>query len=232
MRSHSSRFSILLAVPAMALAAPLAAISQDAAPADMAPLPIKLPKAVFAGTPKDRPAGTNMEPPAKTARPVPLAPKGVQNLAFQKKVTSSSPPFNGDLELITDGDKEAREGRTVTLKPKVQWVQIDLGASRPLSYVLFWHYHMEPVVFHDVIVQVSNDPDFLDGVTTLFNNDVDNSAGLGIGRDREYWETYEGKLVDAKGAKARYVRLYSKGSTYEDPLNRYTEVEVWGLPNK
>ena len=91
---------------------------------------------------------------------------------------------------------------------------------------------MEPVVFHDVVVQVSNDPDFIEGVTTLFNNDQDNSAGLGIGKDREYFETSEGKLIDAKGVKARYVRLYSRGSTYNDPLNRYTEVEVFGLPPK
>jgi hypothetical protein len=86
------------------------------------------------------------------------------------------------------------------------------------------------VVFHSVIVQVSDDPNFIDGVTTLFNNDQENAAGLGIGKDREYFETYEGKLIDAKGIKARYVRLYSKGSTYQDPLNRYTEVEVYGLP--
>jgi hypothetical protein len=79
-------------------------------------------------------------------------------------------------------------------------------------------------------VQVSNDPQFIEGVTTLFNNDQTNAAGLGIGKDREYFETNEGKLVETKGVKARYVRLYSKGSTYQDPLNRYTEVEVWGLP--
>lgn len=217
----------------LALPAFTATLLAQAPKADeMEPLPIKLPKAVFIGTPKAQPPGTNIEPPAKTARPVPLAPKGCVNLALNKKVTSSSVAYSGSLELITDGDKEAREGRTVTLKPKLQWVQIDLGATRPLYYLLFWHYHADPIVVHDVIVQVSNDPEFVDGVTTLFNNDVDNSAGMGVGRDREYWETNEGKLVDAKGTKARYVRLYSRGSTYEDPLNRYTEVEVWGLPAK
>jgi hypothetical protein len=81
-----------------------------------------------------------------------------------------------------------------------------------------------------VIVQVSNDPAFVEGVKTLYNNDQDNSAGIGIGKDREYFETNEGRLIDAKGISARYVRLYSKGSTYRDPLNRYTEVEVFGLP--
>ena len=86
--------------------------------------------------------------------------------------------------------------------------------------------------FADVGKQVSDDPKFVDGDKTLFNNDQDNIAGLGIGKDREYFETNEGKLIDAKDIKARYVRLYSRGSTHRDPLNRYTEVEVYGLPGK
>jgi len=39
----------------------------------------------------------------------------------------------------------------------------------------------------------------------------------------------EGLLVDAKGVRGRYVRLYSNGNTV-DELNRYTEVAVYGLP--
>ncbi len=198
----------------------------------LAPLPLKLPKAVFTGTPRDSPAGTSVDMKPQAPRPTPVAPKGTINLALNKKVTSSAAPFSGSLEVITDGNKEVGEGTAVELKPRVQWVQIDLGASSPLYYILAWHYHGEPIVFHSVVVQVSNDPNFIDGVTTLFNNDQTNAAGLGIGKDREYFETFEGKLVDAKGIKARYVRLYSKGSTYQDPLNRYTEVEVYGLPTK
>ncbi|HEY3285274.1 MAG TPA: discoidin domain-containing protein [Armatimonadota bacterium] len=198
----------------------------------MVPMGITLPKPVFAGTPSDAPPGTTVEKPSKKPRPIPLVPKGTVNLALNKKVTSSAAPFEGSLDLITDGNKEAREGTAVELKPRLQWVQIDLGASSPLSYILIWHYHMQPIVCHDVVVQVSDDRDFIEKVTTLFNNDQDNSAGLGVGKDREYFETNEGKLVDAKGIKARYVRLYSKGSTHTDPLNRYTEVEVWGQPAK
>ena len=197
---------------------------------EMVPLQLKLPKPVFTGTPSDIPPGTTVEKLSGKPRPIPLVPKGTVNLALHKKVTSSKAPFSGSLDLITDGDKEAREESVVELKPKLQWVQIDLGASHPLYDIVVWHYHSEPVVFHSVIVQVSDDPAFIDGVTTLFNNDQDNSAGLGIGRDREYFETYEGKLIPAKGIKARYVRLYSRGSSFRDPLNRYTEVEVWGQP--
>ena len=39
----------------------------------------------------------------------------------------------------------------------------------------------------------------------------------------------EGKLIDAKGVKGRYVRLYSKGNT-TNKLNHYIEVEVFGKP--
>ena len=199
---------------------------------DRVPLPIVLPKPAFAGTPQDIPPGTTVEKPSGKPRPVPLVPKGTTNLALHKRVTSPKPPFSGSLDQITDGDKEAKETSIVEVKPGLQWVQIDLGTPCKLFYVAVWHQHTEPVVFHKVIVQVSDDPNFIDGVTTLYNNDQDNSAGLGIGRDREYFETSEGRLVDAKATTARYVRLYSKGSTYRDPLNRYTEVEVWGLPGR
>ncbi len=220
-------FGVWSAVPIILAAAcgPVAA-RQEAT----IPLPLKLPRPVFAGTPKEVPAGTTVEKPSGKPRPIPQVPAGTINLALKKKVTASKAPFGGSLELITDGNKEAREGTAVELQPRLQWVQVDLGASCELHYVVFWHFHMEPVVYHDVIVQLSNDPDFIDGVTTIFNNDQDNTAGLGIGKDREYFETSEGKLVAAKGIKARYARFYSRGSTYNDPLNRYTEIEIYGLP--
>jgi hypothetical protein len=201
---------------------------------DKIPLPIKLPRPVFAGTASNLTAEqmTKIEKPTGKPRPIPLVPKGTTNIALHKKVTSSSRPVSGPLEKITDGDKEATEEGVIELKTKLQWVQIDLGAASPLFYVAVWHSHLEPVVFHSVVVQVSNDPQFIDGVTTLFNNDQENLSGLGVGKDREYFESSEGKLIDAKGIKARYVRLYSNGSTYRDPLNRYTEVEVYGLSAK
>ena len=78
-------------------------------------------------------------------------------------------------------------------------------------------------------MQVSDDPTFKTGVTTLFNNDANNDLGFGAGKDYAYIETYEGKLIDAKGVKGRYVRLYSNGNT-TNKLNHYIEVEVFGKP--
>jgi hypothetical protein len=106
-------------------------------------------------------------------------------------------------------------------------VQIDLGKMSQLAALVLWHFHQEGRVYRDVVVQVAEDPDFIMGVVTLFNNDDDNSSGLGAGKDKEYLETYEGKLLDGKGAKGRYVRLYSNGNTSSD-ANHYIEVEVYG----
>ena len=83
-----------------------------------------------------------------------------------------------------------------------------MDADRPrcpaeLAAVWVWHYHSQKRAYHDVIVQVSNDPEFASGVTTLFNNDFDNSAQLGKGNDKPYVESRFGKLVDAKGTKAQ-----------------------------
>ena len=64
-----------------------------------------------------------------------------------------------------------------------------------------------------------------------FNNDQANDSGLGAGTDKGYVESNEGKLIEVKGIKARYVRSYTQGNTVDD-LNQVTEVEVWGLPAK
>jgi len=76
---------------------------------------------------------------------------------------------------------------------------------------------------------VASDPDFISDVQTVFNNDDDNSSGLGVGSDMNYVETSEGKLIDIvnKGVKGQYVRLYSMGNNSNDQ-NHYLEVEVYG----
>jgi hypothetical protein len=200
--------------------------------AKLVPLELKLPKPAFKGTPTNVPPGTNLEAPRKGPRPPLLVPTGLQNVARGKPVTSSdNDPIIGKLELVTDGDNEAKEGSYVELGPGRQYVQIDLKQKCAIHAVLFWHYHGSARVYHDVLVQVADDADFIENVRTLFNNDHDNSSGLGLGGDKEYWDTYEGKLIDAKGVTARYVRLYSKGNTADDQ-NHYTEVEVYGRPAK
>jgi len=113
--------------------------------------------------------------------------------------------------------------------PYSEHVTIDLEEPCEIYAILLWHWHMQARVYFDVVVQIADDADFITNVRTVFNNDIDNSAGLGVGSDRHYVETHEGKLIDVKGRRARYVRLYSNGNQANE-LNHYTEVEVWGRP--
>src|SRR5580698_3897349 len=189
----------------------------------------QLPKPLFVGTPVPLNV-PNLEPPTKGKRPDFMVPASTLNLAKGKKVTASdSNPVVGTLDLVTDGDKAGDEGSWVELGPGKQWVQIDLAKSANVYAVLVWHFHSQARVYRDVVVQVSNDPTFKSGVTTIFNNDFKGELGAGAGKDLNYVETYQGKLIDAKGANGRYVRLYSNGNT-TNKLNDYIEVEVWGKP--
>jgi len=216
---------------AIAKDAPQAAKKEVKASTKLVPLPFKLPKPMFVGTPQNFRV-KHLQKPLGKPRPPFYAPEGTKLISLHKPVTSTDDmPIIGELDMITDGDKEGADGSFVELGPFLQSVTIDLQKEYEIYAILFWHYHQQARVYYDVIVQVSNDPDFKKGVVTLFNNDIDNSAGFGVGKDMHYVETAEGKLVDAKGVHGRYVRLYSNGNTNND-LNHYIEVEVWGKPIK
>jgi hypothetical protein len=199
----------------------------------LVPIEIKLPRPAFETTPRIGPPGfdtSRLKIGDGKPRPPFMAPAGVKNVALGKPVAASDEePIIGDPEQVTDGDKEAGDGSYVEFGPMTQWVQLDLGAKHEVFAVVVWHYHGDLRIYHDVIIQIAEDPDFIAGVETIFNNDHDNSSGLGLGDDYEYFETHEGLLVDAGGVQTQYVRLYSNGNT-TDEMNRYAEVEVYGLP--
>ena len=208
-------------LPLLLLAAP--AFCAD----EKVPLPLELPKPLFVGTPV--PINVpNLEKPSGARRAPFLAPVGTANLARGKAVAASDTyPVIGEISFVTDGEKDGSDGTFVEFGPGLQWVQIDLGATATLHAIVCWHFHAQARVYHDVVVQVSDDAAFKAGVHTIFNNDADNSSSLGAGKDPAYVETSEGRLIDAKGVRARYVRLYSNGNTTNE-LNHYVEVEVFG----
>ena len=222
-----NRQTIVCALAAGVMLAPLSA-GQEPGKEE---LKLQLPKPMFIGTPTNI-KSANLEVITGKPRGPFFVPVGTRLLSLNRPVRSSDvQPVIGELEMVTDREKEGGDGYFVELGPGKQWVQIDLGASFALHAILAWHYHTQARVYRDVIVQVSDDKDFLTGVTTAFNNDHDNTSGLGIGRDKEYVEVAEGRLIDPKGARGRYVRLYSRGNTAND-LNHYVEVEVYGTPAK
>ena len=185
-----------------------------------------LPPERIEGTPKPFTAPNLEQVPTKMQDF--FVPAGTVLLSNSKKVTSSdTSPIIGTLALVTDGDKDAGEGYFVELQDGLQWVQIDLEQSVPLYAIWVWHFHSQQRAYNDVIVQISDDPAFKTGVTTVFNNDYDGTAKMGKATDNPYVETRFGKIINAKGTKGRYVRLYSMGNTSNE-MNHYVEVEVFG----
>jgi hypothetical protein len=232
MRATDSKWRPFL-THAILTAAFACGVPGHAAETETAPLPLKLPLPTLKGTPEDLPKGAHIEPLADKPRPPFLAPKGARNVALNKKVTSSDRnPITGQLSQITDGDKEAFDDRVVEMRKGVQWVQVDLGEACEIYAVVIWHDHRVIQAFRSVVVQAADDPDFTENVTVLFNNDIENIAGLGIGSDRQYFETLQGKLIPAKNSlRTRYLRFYSRGSN-SSALNCYQEIEVYGQPVK
>jgi hypothetical protein len=198
---------------------------------EQVPIEINLPYPMFVGTPTDFEV-PNLEDPLGIPRPPFLAPPGTENVALEMMVESSdNDPIIGEVGLITDGDNEAYDGSFIEFGSGTQFITIDLEKRYEIYAILIWHFHKKARVYKDVIIQVSDDPDFVIGVETLFNNDNDNSSGLGVGKDLHYVETHEGKLIDGRGIQGQFVRLYSNGNTSND-LNHYIEVAVYGIPVK
>jgi hypothetical protein len=207
----------------------LMSIVQQLPAQDLKRLKISYPKPMYVGTPKDLKV-EKLEKEGEISTPYLLVPEGTVNLALDKLVECSDEyPIMGEPELITDGDKEATDGSYIELDVGPQYISIDLEETCIIYAIAFWHYHKKARVYYDVVVQVADDPDFIVNVNTLYNNDHDNTLGLGVGEDLHYIENYKGRLIDARGFIGRHVRLYSNGNT-DNNMNHFIEVEVHGKP--
>ena len=101
---------------------------------DMEPIKIELPKPMFVGTPTNLNV-PNLEKPLGKARPPFLAPKGTKNIAEGKQISSTDEfPIIGELEMITDNEKDADDGYFVELGPFTQHVQLIWKSS-----IIFTH---------------------------------------------------------------------------------------------
>jgi hypothetical protein len=199
---------------------------------ELVPLKPKLPAAAFVGTPKDIPPGSIIEPSVDKSKPPLRIPKDAVNIAPSAQITTSDANAKPDaLRKITDGIKEADDANLVLLRKGVQYIQFDFGSPQQIFALVIWHAYDTPKVYHGVVVQLADDAGFTKNVRTIFNNDAANADGRGAGTDHEYFESFEGKTINAKGENARYVRLYTKGST-DGSFNEYTEVEIYGRPMK
>jgi hypothetical protein len=204
-----------------------------AAPAgEMKTIKPEWPKEQFVGTPVPTRLPNLEEPDPTKVRKQFDVPATAENVAAGKTASSSDEAIIlGSIEMATDGDKEGSDGSFMELAPGKQWLQVDLGAEFTIHKLLVWHRHKIASAYKDVVIQISSDAKFENGVTTVWNSDEDNSLGFGEGKDPTYIETNHGRVIDVADVAGRYVRFWSNGNTGDD-MNHYTEVEIWGSPVK
>ena len=149
------------------IASPAAEIEREISPVPppmtaLGPLVVSYPKPMFIGRPV--PIRGPLRAPTKDGGTV-TVPAGTHLLSRGMPVTSSdTSPLLGELSLITDGDKSAQEGSYVELAAGLQWVQIDLKEIHKIEAVAVWHFHLQARAYDDVIILISNDPEFKSGV--------------------------------------------------------------------
>jgi len=156
---------------------------------------------------------------------------GMKNLAIYKTVTAGEKPPVGDVDQITDGIKKSGKFDYVEFS-QAGWVQIDLAGPRTIHAVVIWHFYKNATIYSDVIVRLADDAACTRNVRTLFNNDHDNSSGMGQGADKAFYTRWWGEIVDARGENhagtpARYVRVYT-GEGWEGEPPRFVEISVYG----
>src|SRR5437588_9047591 len=166
-RTLSRRSAVVFSMAlGLALAGGMSIRSAAAAESgDKVPLNIKLPSPAFKGTPKDIQLSSYVEPLSDKPRPPMMVPAGLKNIAVGAKITCSDKNATADtLAKINDGDKEASEQSIIYLRKGSQWVQLDFGSPQEIFAVCLWHAHNSAKVYHDVIVQIADDQDFLQNV--------------------------------------------------------------------
>lgn len=111
---------------------------------------------------------------------------------------------------------------------KSSYLQVDLGGIYDVNKIKLWRYWNGGRTYYATVIAVSETEDFLDSYT-VYNTDTNNLHGLGAGTEATYQETSAGKTWEFTAQKARYVRVYQAGSSYNNSgRNHIVELEVYG----
>ena len=159
--------------------------------------------------------------------------------------------LGGGMFTLTDGNAtwESAQSRSPQTRDTHAWAFIDLGKEIAIDnikvgYLAAW-------CFTDVVIQVSNDPTFTEGVTTVFavtdtvyaddgTTVIYNGGQVGCSVETKAQTGWNGQIgVDsvtsglltyaANGVSARYVRLTNSDGGNNGAFNvtTFTEIQVW-----
>lgn len=155
-----------------------------------------------------------------------------ENVALRKPVYLTVPgeSFNGSgstISVINDGLSDPY-GAFATLSGTTGFAVIDFKDKYLVDKVITNAWH--DWEFSDVVIQLANDEQFTEGVYTVFNNDVDNSLGLGFGTDGPYKEKGGsiGHVFEFEPVEARYIRFTNKSiKPASEARSIFEEIQVF-----
>ncbi len=178
-------------------------------------------------------------------RPAFMVRKGIRNVAMGKPVVANKEAF-GDLKTVTDGSIDCSTTDMVLKltgdpaegadEDEAPAVTVDLGKEYDVEAICVWHNYKRPIVFENIVVQVSAEKNFPEGkTTTIFNNDYEDMLGFGEGEDMLFPASVWGELIRVgamgKGQKVRYVRVYTEGVLNDlSSMPAFLEVGVYARP--
>ncbi|WP_127588437.1 discoidin domain-containing protein [Paenibacillus koleovorans] len=171
--------------------------------------------------------GTPFDPNGRSMGAIQYPGATRSNLASGIAPTFSTIHNDTTPSKLTNGNTSSSDNVAVGNPGDIAYAQIDLGALKDVSQIKMWHYYTDGRTYKDVIVQLSQTPDFSSYVTTVFNNDQDNSAGQGSGSDATYAETSAGKTLMFAPVTARYARFWLGGNSVNG-YNHFVELQVFG----
>ena len=143
---------------------------------------------------------------------------------------------DGAMSLAVDGASNSSDGGKYAEfgKDNVDascYMQIDLQDKYLVKDVKLWRYWKNETdrQYKNTLVVASEDAEFdKDKDTIIWNGDKENVHGFGKGSEEAYTETSQGHSFPApEGTKARYIRVYMKGSN-KGKTNHVIECQVNG----
>lgn len=153
---------------------------------------------------------------------------GSENVALGKPVTFTIPTKSvfgsSDETFVTDGNFDPYNVYG-TYADTYGFAIVDLGQEYVIDKLIVKAFH--DWTFEDVVLQMALDKDFTQGVYTVFNNDTDNSVGVGAGSDGTYTESGSGHCFKFSPVTARYIRFHNHSVNGRENYSFWEEIQAY-----
>lgn len=150
-----------------------------------------------------------------------------KNGASMENINSNRPLSNAVDGVKNSTDNYADMGSDSDVAGTTSaYFQVDLEDVYSISKINLYRYWFDNRIYTNSVIAISKTEDFSNAYV-VYNTDVNNIHGFGVGTDEGYQETSAGKSWTFDETLGRYVRVYMSGSTSGNTMH-IVELEVYG----